>query len=264
MISFSLVDVKIIDSPVSRSTFPETALDSLSDIMLECDGLLRPLVLKRMGVESYTVVDGHLEYYAAVRAREKNPRKGEMVYAFVFAPKNEELILKQTELLKSFAESKSNQGVKISPAQAPLQPDQERLQDLPVQTAIQPDLEARFLNIEVRIENRMSELKAEYSQNLHRIEEMLDQKVEERLKDIESRNPKPAPLLESLNNLELPESQLASRLKKAGINNKIIANIVNERNTTPFEPFINFEDVMARINGVAAKTMIKMIDGWQS
>jgi predicted nucleic acid-binding OB-fold protein len=52
-------------------------------------------------------------------------------------------------------------------------------------------------------------------------------------------------------------------LKKAGINNKIIANIVNERNTTPFEPFVNFEDVMARINGVAAKTMIKMIDSWQ-
>ncbi|MCT7964795.1 hypothetical protein NG799_00440 [Laspinema sp. D1] len=263
MISFSLVDVKSIASTVSRSTFPETALDSLSDLMLECDGLLRPLVLKRTGVESYTVVDGHLEYYAAVRAREKNPRKGEMVYAFVFAPKNEEIILKQTELLKSFGESKSNQGVKESPVQATIQPNQEVLKDLPVQTSIQPDLEARFLNIEVRIDTRLNELKAEYSQNLQRIEEMLDQKVEERVKDIESRNPKPAPLLESLNNLELPEPQLYSRLRKAGINKNIIDNIIKERNTTPFEPFVNFEDVIARIDKLGDKTMIKMIDGWQ-
>lgn len=261
MISFSLVDVKSINSTVSRSTLSETVLDSLSDLILDCEGLLKPLVLKRTGPESYTVVDGHLEYYAAVRAKEKNPRKGEMVNAFVISPKNEEIILKQTQLLKSFAESNTNQAVKDSPVQAPIQPHQEGLQDLPVQTSIQPDLEARFLNIEVRIETRLNELKAEYSQNLQRIEEMLDQKIEERVKDIESRNPKPAPLLESLNNLELP--LLGSRLKKAGVKQNIIDSIVKERNKTPFEPFINFEDVINRIKGLGDKTMIKMIDGWQ-
>ncbi len=264
MISFSLVDVKSINSNVSRSTFSEIVLDSLSDLILDCEGLLKPLVLKRTGLESYTVVDGHLEYYAAVRAKEKNPRKGEMVNAFVISPKNEEIILKQTQLLKSFAESNTNQAVKDSPVQAPIQPHQEGLQDLPVQTSIQPDLEARFTNIEVRIENRLNELKAEYSQNLQRIEEMLDQKIEERVKDIESRNPKPAPLLESLNNLELPEAQLNSRLKKAGLNKTIIENIVKERNKTPFEPFINFEDLVTRIKGLGGKTLAKLIDGWQS
>lgn len=263
MISFSLVDVKSINSTVSRSTLSETVLDSLSDLILECEGLLKPVVLKRTGPESYTVVDGHLEYYAAVRAKEKNPRKGEMVNAFVISPKHEEIILKQTELLKGFADSNINQGVKVSPAQAPIEPNREVLQDLPVQTSIQPDLEARFTNIEVRIETRLNELKAEYSQNLQRIEEMLDKKVEERLKDIESRNPKPAPLLESLNNLELPSSQLYSRLRNAGINKNIIDNIIKERNTTPFEPFVNFEDVIARIDKLGDKTMIKMIDGWQ-
>ncbi len=263
MISFSLIDVKSITSTVSRSTLSERVLDSLSDLILECEGLLRPLVLKRTGPESYTVVDGHLEYYAAVRAKEKNPRKGEMVNAFVISPKQEEIILKQTELLKSFAESKSNQGVKDSPVQAPIQSNQEVLQTLPVQTPIQPDIEARFTNIEVRIENRLNELKAEYFQNLQRIEEMLDQKVEERLKGIENQNPKLAPLLESLNNLELPEAQLYSRLRNAGINKNIIDNIIKERNTTPFEPFINFQDVMARIDKLGDKTMIKMIDGWQ-
>ncbi|MCT7953709.1 hypothetical protein [Laspinema palackyanum] len=263
MISFSLVDVKSINSPVSRSTFPETALDSLSDIMLECDGLLRPLVLKRMGVESYTVVDGHLEYYAAVRAREKNPRKGEMVYAFVFAPKNEEIILKQTDLLKSFAQPRSNQGVKDSPTQAPIEPNPQGVKDLPIQTPIQSDVEARFINIEVRLETRLNELKAEYSQNLQRMEEALSQKLEERLKDIENQNPKPAPLLESLNNLELPEAQLRSLLGKTGVSKTIIENIVKERKKKPFEPFINFENLVTRIKGLGGKTIAKLIDGWQ-
>ncbi|MBO0351793.1 hypothetical protein J0895_22460 [Phormidium pseudopriestleyi FRX01] len=263
MISFSLVDVKSINSTVSRSTLSETVLNSLSDLILECEGLLKPVVLKRTGPESYTVVDGHLEYYAAVRAKEKNPRKGEMVNAFVISPKHEEIILKQTELLKSFAESNTNQGVQNSPAQVPIESNQQDVKDLSVQTPIQSDVEARFINIEVRLETRLNELKAEYSQNLQRMEETLSQKLEERLKDIENRNPKPAPLLESLNNLELPSPQLDSQLKNAGVKQNIIKNIEDERNKTPFEPFINFEDVVTRIKGLGDKTMIKLIDGWQ-
>ncbi len=263
MISFSLVDVKSINSTVSRSTLSEPLLDSLSNLILECEGLLKPLVLKRTGPESYTVVDGHLEYYAAVIAKEKNPRKGEMVNAFVILPKNEEIILKQTKLLKSFGETKINEEVKDFPVHPPLQTDNERINNLPVQTPISTDLEVRLTNIEVRLENRLNELKTEYSQNLQRIEDNLEKKLEDRLKDIGSRSPKPTPLLESLNNLEFPLNQLVSGLKNAGIQQKIIDNIVKERKKTPFEPFSNFEDVVNRIDRLGDKTMIKMIDALQ-
>jgi len=69
MISFSLVDVKDITSNMTRSSFPEADLDRIAQMILDCEGIIRPLVLKLTGQRH--VVDGHFEYHAAVRAREK-------------------------------------------------------------------------------------------------------------------------------------------------------------------------------------------------
>jgi len=69
MISFSLVDVKDITSNMTRSSFPEADLDRIAQMILDCEGIIRPLVLKLTGQR--VAVDGHFEYYAAVRAREK-------------------------------------------------------------------------------------------------------------------------------------------------------------------------------------------------
>jgi hypothetical protein len=38
------------------------------------------------------VISGHTGYYAALKAREKDPRKGEMVNAFVIFPKDEDAV----------------------------------------------------------------------------------------------------------------------------------------------------------------------------
>jgi len=84
MILFSLVDVKDITSNMTRSSFSEADLDRIAQMILDCEGIIRPLVLKLTG-QRVAVVDGHFEYYAAVRAREKDPRKGEMVNAFVIS-----------------------------------------------------------------------------------------------------------------------------------------------------------------------------------
>lgn len=99
MLNFSLVDVKSIISDVPRSNFVEADLDNLADMILETGGIIRPLVVKMTGAESYTVVDGHFEYYAAVRSKEKDPRKGEMVNAFIISPKSEQIVKKQAEAM---------------------------------------------------------------------------------------------------------------------------------------------------------------------
>ena len=59
---------------------------------------LRLLLLKtQTGINSYNVLVGDLEYYAAVRAKEKNPRQGEMINAVIVQPSNQEILLKQAE-----------------------------------------------------------------------------------------------------------------------------------------------------------------------
>lgn len=82
---FYTVDVKNITCDVPPSNFSDDALNNLADMIIESGGIIRPLILKTTGLETYAVVDGYFEYYAAVRAREKNPRQCEMVNAFVIS-----------------------------------------------------------------------------------------------------------------------------------------------------------------------------------
>ena len=78
-LSTSLVGVKKINSKVPRSEFSEDELNLTAELILKAEGIINPPVIRRTSLESYEVVNGHFEYYAAVKAREINPRKGEMI-----------------------------------------------------------------------------------------------------------------------------------------------------------------------------------------
>ena len=239
MISFSLVDVKDITSSIQRSSFTESDLEDLAEMILESEGLIKPLVLKATGIESYTVVDGHLEYYAAVRAKEKDPRKGEMVNAFVISPKSEKTIVKQSEALKSV---KSHDDIKV--------PEKST------------DSESRLANIELRLEKQINELRSEQAQERRRIDD--------RLKEIEKQIPKPIEPLEAFNGLGIAE--LALRLKRAGLADKkavqIAKSVESERKNKKFE---SLSSVVARVKittgnrqvkGISSEKMIDIVDSW--
>lgn len=100
---FFLVDVKSITPSKPVEQFDKMEVEKLADSILECNGLSKPLILKPTGPESYVVIQGDMEFHAAVRAREKDPRKGEMVNAFVISPKAEETVLKQIQRLQGAA-----------------------------------------------------------------------------------------------------------------------------------------------------------------
>lgn len=227
MFSFSLVDVKNITSDIPRSSFPEVALERLAEMILESGGIIRPLVLKVTGAESYIVVDGHFEYYAAVRAREKEPRKGEMVNAFVISPKIESTVAKQAEALRAI----------------------ESVKPLPDTT----NLESRLANIELRLEKQINELRSEQVQERQRVEDKLKQIESQRLKQIE--------LLDVFNTLS--PSELILRLRSAGITGKkaekIIINIETQRQKKNFESLI---DVVTRVDGLSDKGMVAIINSW--
>lgn len=117
---FYLVDVKTISPAKNREQFDEADLVKIADLILDCDGLLKPLVLKPTGPESYVIVEGDKEYYASVIAREKNPRKGEMVNAFVISPKKEDIIVEQLKLLHGETNPDGNMDIKPIENNSPL------------------------------------------------------------------------------------------------------------------------------------------------
>ncbi|MBD1880199.1 MULTISPECIES: Rho termination factor N-terminal domain-containing protein [unclassified Coleofasciculus] len=100
-LSTSLVGVKKINSNVPRSEFSEDELNLTAELILKAEGIINPLVIRRTSRESYEVVNGHFEYYAAVKAREIDPRKGEMIGAFIIESENEEVLMDQIKVLRN-------------------------------------------------------------------------------------------------------------------------------------------------------------------
>lgn len=99
MIKCFFIDVKSISSTVPISSFDKSKIERLADAILANDGLISPLILTASGLEQYTVVAGDLEYYAAVRAKEKDFHKAEHVNAFVIPPHSQQAAIDQLKLV---------------------------------------------------------------------------------------------------------------------------------------------------------------------
>ena len=239
-LSTSLVAVRKITSTVPLSSFADDELEQAARLILEVEGIINPVVVRRTSRESYEVVDGHFEYYAAARAREIDPRKGEMIGAFVIDSENEQIIQEQVKLLrkqKPVAPGNGNYGSDGIEA---------RLINMESRFT---NIDSRLTNLESRLENRSSELKAEQRHEI--------QNMNHRLKELEDRIPQPIAPLDALNTLSL--SDLTSKLSFAGVNSKIIEKIVNERDRNKFKSFSN---VIERVKGLGDKTMVKIIDSF--
>lgn len=234
MIDFYLVDVKNITSNIPRSSFGEGDLENLADMILESGGIIKPLILKNIGLEDYTVVDGHFEYYAAVKAREKDPRKGEMVNAFVISPKEEDIVVKQALAIKDMEDADAAKPVKTT-------------------TETTNSESSRLTNVELRFEKQVNELRSEIAQG--------KQQLNDKLKQIESQIPKQITPLEAFNTLS--QSELMLRLRSAGVTGKISDNIIEiiqkERKKKKFE---SLRDVVSRVKGLSDNRIVTIIDSW--
>jgi hypothetical protein len=82
-ISHAIVMVEDIHSSLPRTEFSEADLDEAARLLLKIEGVITPPILLENGVDSYKVIDGHFEYYAALRAGEIDPLKGETINAYL-------------------------------------------------------------------------------------------------------------------------------------------------------------------------------------
>ncbi len=247
MTTFLMVDVESVTSNIPRSNFLETDLDLIADMILESRGILKPLVLKKTGFEKYEVIEGHFEYYAAVRAREKNPSEGEMVNALIVSPEEEKAVVKQAAALRNL--EFPEQPVKIS-----------------TETT---NSESRLAKIELRLEKQVNGLEKQV--NALRSELAQErQRVDNKLEYIASQIPKQIAPLDVFNTLS--PFELVLRLISAGISDKkaayIAESVESERKN---QKFASLSDVVLRvkiksgkkqIKGISSDKMVAIIDIW--
>jgi hypothetical protein len=196
-LSTSLVAVRKITSSVPRSNFADNDLEQAAQLILDAEGIINPIVVRRTSLESYEVVDGHFEYYAAARAREIDPRKGEMIGAFVIEDENDKFIQEQVKLLRQ-----------PKTTVLPNDGSEARLMNL----------ETRQTNLESRFETRFNELKAGLARDA--------QKLEDEIRELKSQIPKRINPLEAFNTSN--EFELISKLKDVGIKGKKATNIIEK------------------------------------
>lgn len=240
MPEFAQVDIKEIQSSIPRSTFSEDDIDKLADTILKGGGILYPLILKQTDIDVYEVLDGHFEYYASVKAREKDKRKAEMVNAFVIKAKEEEIIQEQLKALKkSKRRVDSVDVVSIDPIEKP-----------PSSTS-QSSTQISNSDWITSFERRLSDIKEELFQT--------QQSNDSRLKSIENRFAKQGSLLELLNTLEA--DKLSICLSQYGIPRyeKHAHAICDARKKKKFS---DYRDVVESVKGLGDRTMLSIIDGW--
>lgn len=232
MTEYYLVDVKSIQSTTPRSNFKVDQLETLAHSILETGGLLSPLLLKQTGPESYEVLTGDLEYYAAVRAKEIDPRKGEMVNAFVIPPQQQDAAVAQVDLLSPAPQPTATSAATSAPA---------------------GDADLRITNLESRLDEAIRDLKQSQDRDIKRLEQTVN--------DLKSQIPQRVEPLDAFNTLSLPE--LAQKLASANVRGKtaerMLKSIEKERQKGKF---ISFTDIVKRIDGLGDKRMLAIIDTW--
>lgn len=227
----ALVSVKRITSSVERSHFSENEIEQAAQAILHAEGIINPIILEKKSLESYTVFSGDFEYYTAVRAREIDPRKGEMISAFIIEDDKEDAIKTQIEIFR-----KPHQNAVTIPTTTE-KSDQKLL-----------NMESRLNNIEVRFERQIKEVQDNYKSEVETLNKQLT--------EIKERLPEPIDCLKALNTLTLP--MLVSHLSRISIKTSILETLINEREKNG--GFKSCSDVVSRVKGLGDKTMIKIID----
>ncbi|MEG4577579.1 hypothetical protein QUA56_33675, partial [Microcoleus sp. N3A4] len=95
----SIVPVARITSDIPASNFDQFELEVLGELSLTIGGFVIPPVLARDS-SGYKVISGHLQYHAAVLARQLNPKAGENIPAIVLEPENQSAAIAQLKRLK--------------------------------------------------------------------------------------------------------------------------------------------------------------------
>lgn len=236
----SLVDINNIHTTQERSLFSESELQELANLMLQTGGIIQPLIIKKTGLERYKVIEGHFEYYAAVKAQEIDD-DFEMIRAFIIPNEKENFIQEQINLLRK------------------------------KQTTTNEILPANLNNWEVRLNNLELRLN-DVVQNLQQQQNHSQEQLETKIKQIKSSMSQKLDPLDAFNRLSI--EKLAIALRSSGMNSKVAVRIAEsidkERKN---KQFISLVEVVERVKqsrgkrkvkAISETRMLDIIDAWST
>ncbi|MFM7888518.1 MAG: hypothetical protein ACKPCM_17910 [Pseudanabaena sp.] len=308
----SSIDLDTITSPASsNSQFSSRQIENLANLFLKAGDTISPILVRKVSPIAFEVLEGHFEYYAAIKAQEID-EQFTAIRAYVVPPELESTILEQYNFLRSHSAP--------TPILTPPPVNRAPAPDLAnIEEAIANRLEQKLTAaIEKTIEERVStslqvivgqvtkqldahltdlrqslsivpvhQVLAVQTQSNQSIPDAIPEitsktvktkttskatpkatkpktervKTTAKDKNIDNDDPKVLQVLNDLNNLSFAELQ--RKLSQSTKTNIKFARPIDElRLQQPNQKLLSIQDVMINVQGLAEKTMQKIIDAW--
>ena len=286
----SSIDLDTIAVPmITNAQFPPSQIERLANLFLKAGDTISPILLRKISPIAFEVLEGHFEYYAALKAQEINDQFT-AIRAYVVPLELESTILEQYNFLRS-------------PSTPQAQPDLAQME-----TAIANRLEQKLSTtidriVEERINSSLQVFANQITQQLN--SHLLDFKQslslvplsqvlspnpaittvpelapqpkttkaaspkpkttssKSKAKDtsINNDDPKVLQVLHALNTLNFAD--LERKLAQLKPSKRSLAKPIHEqRLQQPDQKFQSIEDVISKVSGIKEPTMQKIIGAW--
>jgi hypothetical protein len=234
-----LIDISSIKSTKARSSFSNEIIEALAENFVKTGGNLQPILLEQLDLESYHVISGDLEFYAAMRAREIND-DFEMVNAIILTSKNRKLIEEQYRAIDT--------GI--------LEGEKPKSTSLSKNTDL-----TSFEN------NLISYLQTQLDHNFSKLDASINQGIDKKFEGTKIVLPRGKDYLNFFNDLQ--GIDLVKKLKRAGIRSaeSTAQAIEEERGKGEFK---SLSEIVERVRlknkkknrAISQASMLKIIDSW--
>jgi hypothetical protein len=89
----NLIDISSIEFSLEPELHQEEKVNQLAKLILKLNGIARPLIVKKIGLDKYDLVDTFIEYWAAVKAHEIN-NSFKTISAIIISDDDDEELIK--------------------------------------------------------------------------------------------------------------------------------------------------------------------------
>jgi len=222
----SSVDLEGITSPVPRSQFDENELEYLANLFLKSGDTVSPILLQEKSPISFEVLEGHREYYAALKAQEIDSRF-ESIRAYVVPSDRQDSILEQ---YRFFHDSDNVNGKSIDSNSA--------------------EQKISIADIQRIIEDKINPLKSslrDISTKIDQFEKIVENLLEKYLKTIKPVYPSEQEFINELNESDL--ARIVDKFSQAGYTNKTAESYAKEiLNSRKIKTYESIKDIKSRKN----------------
>ncbi|RKZ41116.1 MAG: hypothetical protein DRQ49_06190 [Gammaproteobacteria bacterium] len=257
-ISSYTVMLEEIKSPDTRAKFSEADLNEAAELILQMEGVITPLILLEVGIDSYSIIEGDFEYYAALKAEKIDPLKCEGINAYLIESE-EELPFYQQQIAMFRKQSV------VTPVEKPVEKtgESEKEPAISTQTStvdIQP-----IMNVIKNLSEQFTGFVSQQSKRDAEVDKIFNV-LQEAIANISvaplettiiSQPEKQTVFVADFNNKGISDFEFEIKLNRIGITARFTTPILAERGKRTLNSFADF-----KIKGVGKGTINKILNNW--